>query len=73
MEVQAAIDLERHLDKTGKHQVRTGYDRTGETVFRFGLFASHELAILGLVQIYTRFIKVYTKFTLGSITNPPHF
>jgi len=73
MEVEAAIELARHLDETGLHRVRTGFDQTWS-----GLVGSYHSN--RPVLVCTKFSPsschvqlVCTKFVLGLATNGPFF
>jgi hypothetical protein len=71
MEVEAAMELQRHLDETGVHQVHTIYAWVCFwvcTMFDSGFLGLHHVwlrkkfilsKIFGSYQVY----KVYTKFT----------
>ena len=73
MEVEAAIELARHLDETGLDRVLTGFDQTWS-----GLVGSYHSN--RPVLVCTKFDPsscyvqlVCTKFVLGLATNGPFF
>ena len=76
MEVEAAIELARHLDETGSRQVRTGF-APGVTEPKkpcSGSLGSHHsnrpvLVCIKFVSGSCKFTLVYTKFVLSLVKN----